>query len=946
MAGRGRPRGSRKKIVGPPREVLSLRAGFGLIGRPSHRTEALKQLAYQPREELPYTDFYSDLDPSKSLRVVFASKNQVISDPKEISEDYGKRGYDDSFQESSTFNYSNGGENSDNESTSGGNIVLGQGNWIKEDSPFVTDSVNDDDQNKKTSVADITLTSADDKSADIISENKADLASSTLPNGRPAIDPSLLSSQGDADTQMDLKEVEEEIPEEMTEPMKMEEQYLRRRLLPTPPELPKVSIRLADPFHMAYPKFSKYLLSWGYLPEELTHAQDELYYRNKKGSEIIEPERVKYDLDEQDYEWLLDYKERDPSISKFDLNNETFEIFMTCLETEWNIFEKIFPAQETKEEPVEPVEDARCDICDDGECENSNAIVFCDGCNLAVHQDCYGIPFIPEGQWLCRKCQVIPHVSPSCILCPNTGGAFKQTVDGQWVHLLCALWVPETIILNSIFMEPIDHIEMVPRQRYSLLCYICKRKVGAPIQCAKTTCFAAFHPTCAREARLQMLVRGKMSEAHNDMSNFRAYCDKHCTEEHKKLVGQDKALKAAQEHYHKLKLTKSSSSNQTKKITLNINKTPGVTRLPSSAPLVPEKIVKTIISNLSDFRFTRRTDVLYELCKYWTLKREERRGAALIKHSPPQIDTYGSRKPSHRYIEKKLEISLGLDKAIKSLLSNLEKLKEREHIKLELAHVQKIAREKIFFPVQVILLNMYDQMKRLDSNGIFAKVVPEEKDPYYHATILHPISLTEIGQRLYMRKYRSVYSFEADIKLLFDNYFQYNESDNESYDAAVILKSNYENLIVEARKKESIIPYSDQGNLKVVPFLEASLQQIFETEQFQYPTPPAKAEETIERTEALLWQNELENTNDLSDMADQSNEGMSFHVSEDLPEDSFGDIDPNLSIDEDEKSLSSYHEESDNSNDDYDDYDDDDDGYSKRKKKSTMKNSKRQRSNY
>lgn len=36
-----------------------------------------------------------------------------------------------------------------------------------------------------------------------------------------------------------------------------------------------------------------------------------------------------------------------------------------------------------------PSEDSTCAICDDSEGENSNAIVFCDGCNLAVHQGAY-----------------------------------------------------------------------------------------------------------------------------------------------------------------------------------------------------------------------------------------------------------------------------------------------------------------------------------------------------------------------------------------------------------------------------------------------------------------------------------------------------------------------------------------------------------------------------
>ena len=57
----------------------------------------------------------------------------------------------------------------------------------------------------------------------------------------------------------------------------------------------------------------------------------------------------------------------------------------------------------------------------------------------------------------------------SCLLCPAEGGAFKQTTNGLWAHLICAIWVPETGVSNTIYMEPIDGIELIPKSRWKLV---------------------------------------------------------------------------------------------------------------------------------------------------------------------------------------------------------------------------------------------------------------------------------------------------------------------------------------------------------------------------------------------------------------------------------------------------------------------------------------------
>lgn len=134
--------------------------------------------------------------------------------------------------------------------------------------------------------------------------------------------------------------------------------------------------------------------------------------------------RVEYDMDEQDDKWLEAYNAVRKTVDAEPITREIFEITITKIEKEWHALEKRIPKPNPKppqthrprsssaaavngEPQVGEEQDSKCAICDDGDCENTNAIVFCDGCDLAVHQECYGVPFIPEGQWLCRKCQLI-----------------------------------------------------------------------------------------------------------------------------------------------------------------------------------------------------------------------------------------------------------------------------------------------------------------------------------------------------------------------------------------------------------------------------------------------------------------------------------------------------------------------------------------------------------
>ncbi len=170
-----------------------------------------------------------------------------------------------------------------------------------------------------------------------------------------------------------------------------------------------------------------------------------------------------------------------------------------------------------------------------GECTDTDQIIFCDSCDIAVHQDCYGVIFIPEGPWICRRCCVSPSREVDCIFCPNKSGAFKKTEDDRWGHVICAIWIPELYFTNKTLLEPIEGINYIPLRRWKLTCFICKRKgEGACIQCHKSSCSVAFHTTCAFYAGLYTNIE-YVGKGDNEIVKKIALCNKHAPPDHIKV---------------------------------------------------------------------------------------------------------------------------------------------------------------------------------------------------------------------------------------------------------------------------------------------------------------------------------------------------------------------------------------------------------------------------
>lgn len=110
---------------------------------------------------------------------------------------------------------------------------------------------------------------------------------------------------------------------------------------------------------------------------------------SSSSTSIVDRSVCRYDCDQMDMAWLSRVNtELDVAgierIGRLDLERliENFE---------WQSYESLKTAiDKLQSYSIEYDEDIVCDVCREPDSEENNEMVFCDGCNMCVHQACYG----------------------------------------------------------------------------------------------------------------------------------------------------------------------------------------------------------------------------------------------------------------------------------------------------------------------------------------------------------------------------------------------------------------------------------------------------------------------------------------------------------------------------------------------------------------------------
>lgn len=428
-------------------------------------------------------------------------------------------------------------------------------------------------------------------------------------------------------------------------------------------------------------------------------------------------------------------------------------------------------------------EELECAACMIGDSDDLNQILFCDRCNIAIHQTCYGVRLIPEGEWYCLPCE--RELNPKelkCILCGCSDGPLKLTNEDTWVHSQCVLW-------SNVykFLEPDCYGRAVSVNGClpsSHPCSLCKKSTGITIPCEKLNCTVYHHITCAQRMGHAILIEEK-----NGKLARQSFCKHHAPTEWKRHKRQkDKELKK------KLpKLVKRGRGRPRKGELVNIPISPRKLYLGENMP------TEECLKYCGGTTLYRALEVLQEsvspgfrfwipnIYRYWEAKRRKRSGIPLLKRFHPSVvQKTTSQVPK----ACSLEDLIAVYQRLKSIRENYEIIRtllnqsrKRERLKKQLQENTTLIFDAMLYPQRYRYSSIVNHLKYIDGDKFFVNHSKNIKDQGFYQRYKVPLDLDLLQERiddgLYDHQDDSV--FFDDLLSIYDNVLSFYPRESPMY---------------------------------------------------------------------------------------------------------------------------------------------------------------------
>lgn len=252
---------------------------------------------------------------------------------------------------------------------------------------------------------------------------------------------------------------------------------------------------------------------------------------------------VDYCCNDQDFDFITRYLANNPEFTdKYkNIAVNLYELILDRVIKEWKVFQLTLIKKYYKEKNNK-TRTKQCDICTFEKETFGNSIITCNGCNISVHQDCYGVPNIDkfsdiekvknrfyflDALWFCRKCIFFSDKVPKCKYCLLEGGTYKQIYNSKrWAHVLCVHFIDTLSFSNTIFLEPVEELKDDSALQYSAdhergkkhkkdnyykTCHLCMNVRGRVYKCAYKSCDSFYHITCGINNLLYFDIKNKLS---------------------------------------------------------------------------------------------------------------------------------------------------------------------------------------------------------------------------------------------------------------------------------------------------------------------------------------------------------------------------------------------------------------------------------------------------